>query len=241
MELHNAHVVAGLQRHRIWHDESLEAEHWFSLQDVPPASAAMLLCGFNPNEISLNDAKRITSTQTEPRCLVQLEQRFADLSTSKPRTRTLMDWFVAARDSQLKHASWIDRYVEAVPELAARRTQLAYQDALSMSAPEPPTEPESVVEAEQAPAGSVWPLQEPMRYQGYARPLYLVLKAAHAAGKSCPKPRDVLDAFRDTRPPELINVQHDGITYYDSKGNSKAADLAAISEAIRRMTTGNTR
>jgi len=82
-----------------------------------------------------------------------------------------------------------------------------------------------------------WTLREPTRYQGYARPLYLVLKAAHGAGKGCPKPRDVLDAFSEKMPPEVIGVQHDGLAYYDARGNSKVVGLEAIAEAIRRMTS----
>jgi hypothetical protein len=82
-----------------------------------------------------------------------------------------------------------------------------------------------------------WMLQEPQRHQGYSWPLYQVLKEAHAAGQPRPKARDVLEAFKERKPPEIVQVNHDGISYYDSKGNAKAADLAAISEAIRRMTS----
>lgn len=84
--------------------------------------------------------------------------------------------------------------------------------------------------------GPGWSLKEPQRYQGYARPLFLLLKATHAAGGARPKPRDVLEAFKANPSSEIIQVGHDHFTYYDSNGNSKLADLDAIKQAIHRMT-----
>lgn len=81
-----------------------------------------------------------------------------------------------------------------------------------------------------------WKLREPKRYQGYARALFLVLKAAHSAGKSCPRPRDVLDSFVKNKPSEVIVVNHDGFAHYDAYGNSKDVSLESLAEAIRRMT-----
>lgn len=79
-----------------------------------------------------------------------------------------------------------------------------------------------------------WTLTEPERYQGYARPLYVLLKAAHNAGRAPPKARDVLEAFREKQPPEIAQVNHDGFIYLHSDGSTKEASLDAISAAIRR-------
>lgn len=90
--------------------------------------------------------------------------------------------------------------------------------------PEPASEP-------------AWTLRAPKRHQGYSWPLYQFLKAAHIAGAPKPKARDVLEAFKEKKPSEIIQVNHDGFSYLDAKGNAKPADLDAITEAIRRMTS----
>lgn len=81
-----------------------------------------------------------------------------------------------------------------------------------------------------------WRLRTQQRFQGYSFPLYKFLKAAHAAGAAKPTARDVLDAFRVTTPPEIAQVNVDGLIFYDASGNTKEASLAAIAETIRRMT-----
>jgi|GEM_PF-6340740 len=86
--------------------------------------------------------------------------------------------------------------------------------------------------------GPVWHLTEPKRYQGYGKPLYDLLKAAHIARQPCPKARDVLDAWKKNPPFGVTEVMVDGIKYYDANGNTKTADLGAIRAAINRMTQG---
>ena len=100
-------------QHRGWYDETMGAAHWFSLADVDPARAAMLLCQFNPNDITLAQAERQTNGETGPRDLVELRQRFEDLSRTEPGFRTLADWLGVARRLRLKHHSWIDAYAAA--------------------------------------------------------------------------------------------------------------------------------
>jgi len=82
-----------------------------------------------------------------------------------------------------------------------------------------------------------WHLRKPLRFQGYSSALYKFLKTAHTTGAAKPTARDVLDAFSATTPPEVARVNVDGLIYYDASGNTKEASLAAIGEAIRRMTT----
>jgi hypothetical protein len=97
--------------------------------------------------------------------------------------------------------------------------------------------------SEPPPAGAsepAWLLKKPQRFQGYNRPLYDVLKTAHAAGQPCPKARDILNAFRQNKPPEVINVLHDKFEYYTGTGDSKAAELGAIQKAINRLTEQDT-
>ena len=109
--------------HEGWYDAVLEANHWFALHDVEPEHAAMLLCQFNPNSESFDDAAKTTNDETGPRELIQLKQRFTDLSKSKPCVRTLVAWLTVARELRLKYHSWIDEYVAAVPVLAEIASQ----------------------------------------------------------------------------------------------------------------------
>jgi hypothetical protein len=105
------------------------------------------------------------------------------------------------------------------------------------------SEPEAVVQtgmstfaaAHPAGRGLHWRLKKPIRYQGYGKPLYDVLKIAHNAGDDCPTARDVLDAFKVSKPPEVIEIMSDGLKYYDSNGDSKPADIRAIAKAIGRL------
>lgn len=113
MVLHNAHVVDRLQRARGWHDVTLEADHWAALGDISPIDAAMLLCRFNPNESSYDDARLTTTDELKPEQLVRLAQRLADIDKAEHKPRTLQDWHQAARGMGLTYHSWIDGYMEA--------------------------------------------------------------------------------------------------------------------------------
>ena len=101
-----------------------------------------------------------------------------------------------------------------------------------------PAAPAPVETVEPAPLATApaWSLKKPIRFQGYGKPLYDFLKAAHAAGKPCPKGRDLLDAWKTKRPLDVVEVTDNGLKYYDAKGSTKPADLEAIRKAIGRMT-----
>ena len=80
-----------------------------------------------------------------------------------------------------------------------------------------------------------WSLKTSMqRAPGYRWPLYQFLKAAQAAGMSCPKARDVLEGWKLNTPPEL-QVMTDGVKYSDGVGNTKEANLKAIQQAIKGL------
>jgi hypothetical protein len=82
----------------------------------------------------------------------------------------------------------------------------------------------------------VWSLKRPQRFQGYGKPLYDFLKAAHIAGHRRPNARDLLDSWKSKPPPDVAEVTNNGLKYYDVQGNTKPADLEAIRKAIGRMT-----
>ncbi len=89
-----------------------------------------------------------------------------------------------------------------------------------------------------APEASGWVVHKPERLYGYSVPLYLFLAKAHREGKPRPTARDVVEAWRQEPPAEIAQVLPDSVDYYDSKGNTKAADLDAIGKAIARMLKG---
>ena len=100
---------------RAWDDETLEVEHWFSMPVVTPSDAALLLCQYNPNEITFDDAKLRNNNVTDERTLVQLQQRFNALSMEAPGGRSLQDWLDFARTQGIKYNPWIDKYAKTTP------------------------------------------------------------------------------------------------------------------------------
>lgn len=84
--------------------------------------------------------------------------------------------------------------------------------------------------------GPEWKIKRPTRFQGYGKPLYDFLKAAHTAGKPRPSARDFLDGLKSNRPPDVVEVTDNGLKYYDAQGSTKPADLEAIRKTIARMT-----
>lgn len=113
MALHNAHVIEWLQSEKCWYDQSMEADHWNTMGDITPNQAAMLLCRFNPNAQSLEEANLWTTDELGPEHFVRLEQRLADINRAEPRPHTLRDWHQTAQALGLTYHSWIDRYMEA--------------------------------------------------------------------------------------------------------------------------------
>lgn len=80
-----------------------------------------------------------------------------------------------------------------------------------------------------------WSIKKPQRFQGYGKPLYDFLKAAHTAGKTRPNARDLLDSWKSNHPLDVVEVTDNGLKYLDAKGNTKPADLEAIRKAISRI------
>lgn len=117
-------------------------------------------------------------------------------------------------------------------------SQQAEQAAKVAPAPAPATDaatPAPVTgSASNAPA---WTVIKPLRYNGYTAPLHRLIAAAHRDGKPCPTARDVVEAWRNNAPAEIAKVLPDGFDYYDTKGDTKTADLEAIRKAIGRMTS----
>ncbi|WP_157040212.1 hypothetical protein [Polaromonas naphthalenivorans] len=83
-----------------------------------------------------------------------------------------------------------------------------------------------------------WTVIRPKRFQGYSEPLFNVLQDAHNMGQPLPTVHEVLGAFRINQPAQIAKLlPGQGFDYYTADGNTKSADLKAIREVIRKMTT----
>lgn len=92
-----------------------------------------------------------------------------------------------------------------------------------------------------APASNVghqaWQVYKPQRFNGYTVPLHRLLSEANRADKPRPTARDVLEAWRTNPPAEIAKVLTDSFDYYDSKGDTKPANLKTLQQRIKRMTS----
>jgi hypothetical protein len=94
-------------------------------------------------------------------------------------------------------------------------------------------EPHSAINVPLLIAG--WTLKKPNRFQGYGKPLYDLLRAAHSSGLPAPTAHEVIEAFNRKRPPEIVEATSEGLKYYDGEGGLKFADRGAIKKSIRRL------
>jgi hypothetical protein len=94
-----------------WCDATLQAEHWFSMPAVGPTEAAMVLCGFNPNEDEFQTAVRSRSPEIPNGALRDLEQQLQAEERVRPGSRTLQQWFELVRQRGLKAHPWVERYI----------------------------------------------------------------------------------------------------------------------------------
>lgn len=130
---------------------------------------------------------------------------------------------------------------QPVPAAPPEAVLMPQPSPLDTPAPEltPTPQPEPAQPLPPSPAVPVvaesWHLKKPERAHGYTWELYSVLKAARDAGKTCPKPREVLDSWQAIKPPNITEVMSDEFKYLDSNGEIKTADLKALRKAIDRM------
>ena len=121
----------------------LHADHWFSLFDLEPTKAAMLLCNFNPHNVTLEQAQRTTTDFIAPRDLVCLAERFNDLANETPQPRSLLRWLQITHALKLRHDPWIDQYVDA--RTLVDSTILESAATVDTAPVEPPPEPATAV------------------------------------------------------------------------------------------------
>lgn len=165
----------------------------------------------------IEDKKRELSKSTDDQLNPAL-QASLDLLQAKCAAKT-MEQFTATQPRAVPDAPPIEW--EAVPLPGSYRP--------------PPVADTAPPEPQAAAVGDGWAIKRPQRFQGYGNPLFKLLTAAHVGRRPIPTAREVIDAWAAQRPPEVIEATGDTLKYYDAKGNTKAADLDAIRQAINRM------
>ncbi len=114
--------------------------------------------------------------------------------------------------------------------------ELPPEIGLTFPAKAPEPAPASTTTMPGISAPPAWRIKDVKRARGYTMGLINVLRAAQRAGEPRPSARDVLEAWRSNRPPEINQVLQDGFNYYDAAGNIKATTIEALSKAIKRLT-----
>lgn len=90
------------------------------------------------------------------------------------------------------------------------------------------------------PGELVWSIKKPGRIQGYAMALLRALDYfQEVSPQKPPTGRMVLEYWRETLKlhPEIESCLADEVSYYDSEGNTKHADLNSLSKTILRYTS----
>jgi len=203
------------ERYVVWHDATMRADHWFSMPDVGPADAAMLLCQFNPNDHTWDSAVGTTNDETEPADLEELRQQFESLSRAKPGLRTLRDWLRVAQGMKVTYHSWIDVYLDAVAILTpdARPWQAACAAPATQAAP-PAAGETATIEPAAAGAAAV------VRHLTNEAPRRDILDPViELAQRKCHDPKDTaqvlaqLQVLAHEEHPPLLASTTDGIKY----------------------------
>lgn len=100
-----------------WYDAVLNANHWFSLPEIDPQEAAMLLCRQNPHDQDDGAWPGVTTDETTPTDHAQL-LRWCE---SVGGQRSLIDWYKMAKKVKANRIhAWIEAYVEKNPKVKRR-------------------------------------------------------------------------------------------------------------------------
>lgn len=204
-------------------------EHWLHPYNyLTPREAAFLLRGLDPGALYAAGVVEVERAE-------KLERIFVGHSKKHPADRSWRDWHAVAREIKADYDKRFDYFFEV--EHPATGT-VAVESTQTQTVQTQAATPSASTKA----AGSVvnadgWTVRKPRRFTAYAVPLHRFLVSAHREGKPRPTARDVVEEWRVNRPAEIAQVMADSIDYYDSKGDTKAADLEAIRKAIGRMTS----
>ncbi|HMZ82669.1 MAG TPA: hypothetical protein PLX20_01950 [Rhodocyclaceae bacterium] len=96
-----------------WWDATMNARHWFAVQDIAPREAAMLLCRFNPLEPKDQNPDRILvdGDEKSPSRYRLLLDAFEREARATQRHRTLLVWRDLAEEKGVTCHPWIEEYM----------------------------------------------------------------------------------------------------------------------------------
>lgn len=118
-----------------WWDATMSAHEWFSMPDVPPKEAAMVLCRINPYRDEDPESIHVDGDDSSPMRYRRLLGMFESVARISRQSRTLMDWRAIAQKKGIRYHPWIEEYIKAVAasgRTANRNEEL--QDAANMLA-----------------------------------------------------------------------------------------------------------
>jgi hypothetical protein len=94
-----------------WCEAEFDAKHWFSLPTLKPDAAAMVLCGFNPNETGFSEAVATKVPELSDKALLELRQLFDAEMEVTNSLRSLGVWLLLALEKGATIHPWVDRYL----------------------------------------------------------------------------------------------------------------------------------
>lgn len=157
--------------------------------------------------------------------------RVSDVKAYLERTGSVIELVPLKKQQQLPApVTWQGHTYQPGPELTPEEIEegAAWADAMNKAEVLKQTERQN------------WHVVKPKRFSPYGAALLKFLSSEWQKGRMrIPKARDVLEAWSITKPPEIYEVMHDGLKYFDTQGNVKELSLAALKEAIARRTKVN--
>lgn len=213
-----------------FYDAFLNLDHWTKLAGVTAREAAMLLCVHNPQKEDFEDAKHTMRPGLPDRHLESLDRRFSDHATQFPREyRSLLDWYRAAQEMQIKLAPEVSSFMAHVDAHAnATPTPTSRHAATTM--PPPQTTSMDLPSL----AGSASSAARKTRRN-------LLDPAIEDAQKTCGKPYDTqavwatMTAMAQAKRTPLLGVSDEGIKWLDANDETQFLKLRNLRDRLARI------
>jgi hypothetical protein len=100
-----------------WLDATMDAGAWWRADSILALHGAMLLSGWNPNTVKVEDADANSNAEMGPEDFRRLKNFFE--GASKDKLRTLKDWAEYASGLGLKVHSWLDQWTAFIDTVNA--------------------------------------------------------------------------------------------------------------------------
>ena len=115
----------------------MSASFWLAQPSVTPHQAALILCQYNPSNLSGADPEKNSTDEAGPVEYRQLLSAFDAMERVAPANRALSEWLKYAKCRGLKYHTWIDEYLSAVDTLRAEQGAETSRPAELIEPPNP--------------------------------------------------------------------------------------------------------